>query len=222
MTSPVRAIAFDVMDTLLSDPYRDALRAATGLSLGELAERRRPGLWPAFERGELDEEQYWAAFEADGIPCDPAAFHRVRRAGTRWLPGMERLLADLSGVVRRVTASNYPVWIEEVATVHLRHRLDEIVASCHLGARKPEPDFYARLLERLGLPASDVLFVDDRAHNVDSALELGIAAHRFVDAATLRTWLREHGVQVPDAGVVEGDLAGGHPPQHDQVGPTRR
>ncbi len=220
MSTTVRAIAFDVMDTLLTDPFRDALRAATGLTLTELSRRRRPGLWPAFERGEIDEDEFWAAFTADGIPCDPAAFHRTRRAGTGWITGMPPLLDELDGRLRRVTASNYPVWIHEVADEHLGDRLDEVIASYHLGARKPEPAFYHGLLERLELPPAAVLFVDDRAENVDGARELGISAHRFVDAATLRVWLREHGVDVVGEPVVDVELSGGDPPQCDDLGPV--
>src|SRR6056297_2574089 len=109
----IRAIAFDVMDTLLYDPYREALEAALGgQPLAELRARRDPDLYPAFERGELTEDQYWAGHAAVGLDLDREAFHRVRRAGLYWLPGMRELIVALTGHVRLVTASNYPVWIE--------------------------------------------------------------------------------------------------------------
>lgn len=194
--SVVTAVAFDVMDTLLTDPFHRALRVGTGLDLTELSRRRSPGLWPAFERGELDEEEFWAGFVADGIPCDPDAFHRVRRGGTAWIPGMAELLAELEGQVWRVTASNYPVWIDELAAGVLAGHLDEVIASTHLGSRKPDRVFYERLLSRLELPASSVLFVDDREENVDGATEFGIASHHFIDVPTLRAWLAQHGIDL--------------------------
>lgn len=197
----IHVVAFDVMDTLLTDPFRAALEAATGLTLVELMARRDPAVYPAFERGELTEEQYWAHHAALGVEVDPAAFHAVRRAGTRWLPGMAALLADLEGKVRRVGASNYPVWIEELIAGPLAGRLDEVLASHHLGARKPDHVFYERLLERLGRAASEVAFIDDREVNVVAARELGLPAHHVVSddpeaAVGIRRWLREQGVPI--------------------------
>lgn len=197
----IQVVAFDVMDTLLTDPFRAALEAGTGLTLAELLTRRDPAVYPAFERGELSEEDYWAHHAALGVEVDPAAFHAVRRAGTRWLPGMAALLADLEGRVRRVGASNYPVWIEELIAGPLAGQLDEVLASHHLGARKPDHAFYDRLLERLGCAPAEVAFVDDREVNVVAAREVGLAAYLVVgdglDAATgVRRWLVERGVPI--------------------------
>lgn len=210
----VRVVLFDVMDTLLADPYREALAAATSVPLEELVQRRGPQLWPAFERGELTEEQYWAAWAEAGIAFDAEAFHATRRAGTRWLPGMAALLDALDGVVERVTASNYPVWIEELAEVHLAGRIDRVLASHHLGVRKPEPAFYERLLERVEVAPHEALFVDDRADNVAAAEAIGIVSHRFTDAPKLWTWLVHRGV-ASEADVrapgSDGPRGSGHP-----------
>lgn len=192
----IRAIAFDLMDTVLHDPFREALQAATGLGLAELFARRDPGVYPAFERGELDEAAYWKHYTAVGISANPEVFHRVRREGIDWLPGMRALLDDLAGVVVRTTASNYPVWVEQLAEDHLQGRFEQIVASCHLGVRKPDPAFYERLLGRLGLEAGQVLFVDDREENVAGAETAGLRSHRFVDATVLRRWIQSHDVAV--------------------------
>jgi FMN hydrolase / 5-amino-6-(5-phospho-D-ribitylamino)uracil phosphatase len=193
----VRVVLFDVMDTVLVDPFRQALRACTPLSLEELFARRDADLWPAFERGELDEAGYWAGWEAAGLPHDPEAFHAARRAGTRWIDGMPELLDALAGVVERVTASNYPVWIEELADEHLEGRFERILASHHLGARKPEPVFFERLLERIGAEPDEAVFVDDREVNVAAAEAFGLRSHRFESARRLARWLGDVGVEVP-------------------------
>lgn len=193
-TGGVEAIAFDVMDTLVHDPFREALVAATGLTVDEVMARREAGVYPAFERGELDEAAYWAHYEDAGIAIDAVEFHRVRRERIRWLPGMRSLLDELEGLVVRTAASNYPIWIEQLAADHLAGRLDRIVASCHLGCRKPDAAFYRGLLEQLDLSADRVAFVDDRAENVRGAADAGLRAHRFEDAPRLRRWLVELGV----------------------------
>ncbi len=197
-SSPViRAIAFDVMDTLLHDPFREALEAATGLPPAQLFSNRDPSAYPAFERGDLDEADYWAVYRRAGVDVDPVAFHRVRRAGTTWLPGMQALIADLDGVVARATASNYPCWIDELAVTHLDDGFEHIVASCHLGVRKPDRAFFVRLLERIGCTADEVLFLDDRANNVEAARACGVRAHHFTDAVSARAWIAGQGVPIP-------------------------
>jgi FMN hydrolase / 5-amino-6-(5-phospho-D-ribitylamino)uracil phosphatase len=192
----VRVVAFDLMDTVVRDPFREALEAATGLGLRELFERRDPTVYPAFERGEIDEAAYWAHYEAAGIAVDPATFHRIRREGIAFLPGMAALLDELAAHVVRVTASNYPVWVEELARDHLAGRFERIIASHHLGVRKPDRAFYERLVATVEVAADEVCFVDDRHDNVEAARQAGLRAHRFAGVAGLRGWLADHGVPV--------------------------
>jgi HAD superfamily hydrolase (TIGR01509 family) len=194
----IRAVALDLMDTVVHDPFREALRAATGRPLDELFARRDPDLYPSLERGEIHEDDYWEHHRRAGIEVEPERFHEVRRSETRWLPGMRELLDDLEGLVLRVTASNYPDWVEELAQDVLRGRFDRVLASCHLGARKPDAAFYERLLDALDLAAHQVAFVDDREVNVEAAAALGLPAHRFRGAEALRAWLAELGLEVAE------------------------
>lgn len=184
------------MDTVVRDPYREALEAATGRSLRELLRLRDAGVYPAFERGELTEQQYWAAYGEAGLEVDVDVFHHTRRTGYRWLPGMRELLDDLAGKVQRIAASNYPIWIEELADGLLVGRFERVLASHHLGVRKPEPAFFEALLAETRLPAAQVLFVDDRPGNVEGACAVGMRGHVFVDADDLRARLRAEGVAV--------------------------
>lgn len=196
--TPPTTVAFDLMDTVVRDPFREALEAGTGLSLEELFRRKDTSAWPAFERGELTEAQYWQHFRDAGIDFDPEAFHRARLDGYAWIDGMPELLDELAGRVRRVVASNYPVWIEALAQDMLAGRFEQVVASYHLRVRKPEPDFYRRLLVRVGATPDGVVFVDDREVNVVAAREAGLRAHHFVGVQTLRAWLAGVGVAVAD------------------------
>jgi HAD superfamily hydrolase (TIGR01509 family) len=191
---PLTAVAFDLMDTVVRDPFRDALTAGTGRSLAEVLRRKDAEGWPRFERGELTEAEYFQTY--GDLEVDVAAFHHARRAGYRWLPGMRELLEDLAGEVVRATASNYPVWVEELADGLLAGCFDAVIASHHLGVRKPDPAFYARLCAKLEADPERVLLVDDRPANVEGALAAGLRAHRFADAEDLRARLRSEGVGV--------------------------
>lgn len=184
--SPRPVVAFDLMDTLVRDPFREALEAATGLPARELMRIRDPEAYPALERGEITEAAYWGVYYDAGISVQPDVFHAVRREGYAWMPGMREVLAELDGRAHRVVASNYPVWIEEVAAEWLDGLVEEVHGSCHLGVRKPDSRFYERLAAALGVRPADVLFVDDRHDNVEAARDVGMAATQFEDAAGVR------------------------------------
>jgi HAD superfamily hydrolase (TIGR01509 family) len=184
------------MDTLVHDPFRAALEAATGMPADEVFARRDPEAYPAFERGEIDEAEFWARHRERGIEVDPERFHALRRSETRLLPGVSELLDELAGAVVRIAATNYPVWIDELAGGVLDGRVDHVVASCRIGVRKPDPAFYDRLIEAAGVSAPGVRFVDDRRRNVDAARAVGIRSHRFTGVAGLRDWLVAEGVDV--------------------------
>jgi putative hydrolase of the HAD superfamily len=66
---------------------------------------------------------------------------------------------------------------------------DPVIISGDVGLRKPDPRIFQLVLDRLGLPADRVAFVDDVAPNVAGAAELGIRAIEHVDAATTRAAL---------------------------------
>lgn len=58
---------------------------------------------------------------------------------------------------------------------------DVVVNSAHEGVRKPDRRIYERLLDRLGVPAAECLFVDDTEENCAAAEGVGMTAIRFVD-----------------------------------------
>jgi putative hydrolase of the HAD superfamily len=80
---------------------------------------------------------------------------------------------------------------EIVARIRTDHQLeslfDAVVISFEVQLAKPEPEIFRVALDRLGVPAFDALFVDDRAENIDAARELGLQTLLFTgDAHALR------------------------------------
>jgi putative hydrolase of the HAD superfamily len=77
--------------------------------------------------------------------------------------------------------------------------LDGAFWSYELGLAKPDPAFFTTILDRLGLEADQVLFVDDSLRNVEAARSVGLAAeHWHVDVGLreLRDRLRAHSLPV--------------------------
>ena len=60
---------------------------------------------------------------------------------------------------------------------------DPMVISAEIGVTKPDPAYFRRALDLLGLPASSVLFVDDVRANVESARSVGLVAEHFAKDA---------------------------------------
>lgn len=199
LSEGVAVVAFDLMDTLVRDPFREALTAATGVPLRDLFHRRDAEVYPAFERGEIDEATYWASYPRAGIDVDPERFHEVRRAGTTWLPGMKELLVEVRGCgVGVVVASNYPHWLAEHADGMLAGLVDDVVGSYQLGARKPDPRFFERLVGRLGTEPARVAFVDDREANLEGAAAVGLPPVTAGPADRVRAQLSRLGVPLQD------------------------
>ncbi len=198
----LRALCLDLMGTVLYDPYVEALEAATGMGLDDAHRVKDPTCWPEFEIAAIDEAEFARRFFGDpaaGHRFDLEAFHRVRRAGYRFLPGMRELLDDVAGRLERYVASNYPVWIEELRQTFAFDRcFDGVYASHSLGVRKPDEAFYRALLDAIGRQPAECLFVDDRTVNCDAARAVGMAAHHFDGADGLRARLRDEGIVFAD------------------------
>ena len=71
-----------------------------------------------------------------------------------------------------------PLWRAKLPVDEL---FETVVDSAFVGVRKPDPEIYALVLERLGLPAEACVFVDDLPRNVEAAAALGFATVRFHD-----------------------------------------
>lgn len=54
------------------------------------------------------------------------------------------------------------------------------------GLEKPDPKIYEYLLEKVRLPAQDIVFIDDLPKNVEAAKRMGIDAILFVSQAQLQ------------------------------------
>jgi len=188
-------LLFDVMDTLVRDPFRD-MPAFFGMTLAEMLEAKHPTAWVDFESGHIDEPTFLARFFADGRSYDHDAFRAYVRQGYRLLEGTESLLTELrSADVPVHLLSNYPCWYRMVEErLGLSRFAKWSFVSCETGLRKPEPEAYLHAARGLAMPPEACLFVDDRKRNCAAARAVGMDAIRFVDTAALRDELALRGI----------------------------
>jgi putative hydrolase of the HAD superfamily len=151
----------------------------------------------AFGRGLLPTPVFVDRFLADwGVSLTPALFLEEYRSWARgWLPGAVELLAELRAQFRLAALSNCnPAhWDRLIDDLGLTSHVDAALSSHHLGLRKPDPAIYEATLTRLGVSASDVLFFDDAAANVEAATGAGMQAVVVNGPDAVRRYLVERG-----------------------------
>ncbi|XP_010539484.1 PREDICTED: uncharacterized protein LOC104813550 [Tarenaya hassleriana] len=191
-------LLFDVMDTIVRDPFYEDVPAFFRMPMKELLERKHPTAWFEFEEGLIDEDELIGKFFKDGRDFDLEGLKECMRSGYSYLDGMQQLLHALRDDDYEIHAfTNYPVWYEMIEEkLKLSAYLSWTFCSCTIGKRKPDPDFYLKVVKHLGVEPCDCIFIDDRLKNVDSARQIGMVGIRFENAETLKEDLARHGVEI--------------------------
>ena len=93
-----------------------------------------------------------------------------------------------------VSNTSEPHWKSAERFLPFSSSLDPVIVSYEVGAMKPESSFYDALLERCGVPARNILFVDDLAENIEGAETAGMIGHQFTYQPNLESALAELGI----------------------------
>jgi len=190
------ALLFDVLDTLVYDPFRSELPAFFGLSLGELIALKHPRSWLEFELGAIDEPTALGRLFLDERAFDHQALRACMRRAYRWLDGMQQLLSELRAARWPVhLLSNYPCWYELIEDkLALSQYASWSFVSCRTGVRKPSAAAFLGASSALGLGPAELVLIDDQPRNCAAARSLGIDAIEFRGATELRAELSRRGV----------------------------
>jgi putative hydrolase of the HAD superfamily len=165
----------------------EALGKAMALTASRAPE---PPLW-TLERGQMSEPDFIAGLAAGlseilGRPVDLDGYG-LRLMGE--LEPNEELLAYYRslrerGVRLAILTNNVREWHDAWRSKFAIDDLFELVVDSGFeGTRKPEPEIYALMLERLGLPGEACAFVDDLEVNLPPALAAGMHAIHFRETA---------------------------------------
>jgi putative hydrolase of the HAD superfamily len=150
----------------------------------------RDELWQRMLGRQLSERDYWATRAAEfgravGETWDTQAMmHRLYD-----LPEQDWLCAETIGLMTDVKAAGLrlgaltndlaafhgPGWVERQEHLKL---FDIIVDASLTGVLKPDPRAFASGAEALGLPAEQIVFLDDMPWNVEGARQAGLKAVR--------------------------------------------
>ncbi len=190
-------LLWDVMDTIVRDPFMTAMPEFLGVSFETLLRDKHPTAWVEFETGSLTEDQFAAKFFADGRGIDGRGLLEHMRGHYRFIEGVEALLGELKarGVAMHVL-SNYPCWYRVIEVeLRLSRYLPWSFVSCETGLRKPDPECFAHAARSLGVPPRDCVLIDDRRRNCAGAGAIGMDSVLFRgDVAELRGLLSQRGL----------------------------
>ena len=190
-------VFFDVMSTLVTEPFEHDVPRFFGLDLDELFRLKNVGAWIDFECGRMDAKTYAERFFVDGRALDLERFEACLFESFSFMDGVEALLEELHerGVAMHAL-SNYSEWYRLIEDkLRLSRFMSWRFVSCHTGVRKPDPDAYLIPTRALGVAPKDCVFVDDRKKNVDAAAAVGMQAiSRTESIVELRAALARVGI----------------------------
>jgi len=151
----------------------------------------RNAYWPsriAYDLAALTAAQFWQDVARRlGQTFTPAQVGELIRLDiASWLhlqEGTLTLIRDLESAGQRLAVlSNMPAEVSRaIEGLPIAGAFEHLIFSCDLRAVKPSQSCFDQALDRLGAPAGEVTFVDDRQENVTAAARLGLRAIRFTD-----------------------------------------
>src|SRR5208282_334132 len=199
----IRAVILDYDLVLCKSPreeHVDRMATAFGVdhhTFWRLYEQNRGPL----DKGELTPAAYWKSLARDaGTKVDGFTIERLQDLDIDMWDTLEEPLFEW---VQRLQANGYKTALLSNSDLrfvaHLRKNrpwlrlFDVCVFSSEVHLIKPDPAIFRYTLEKLGMDASGVLFIDDRFSNVSVARSLGIEAIKFTTLVQLNKQLKEAG-----------------------------
>jgi putative hydrolase of the HAD superfamily len=203
MPVPIEALLFDLGGVVIEIDQRRTF-AAWARQAGRAIERvdAHHGSAAAFLRhevGAISDADFFAALRHSlGLDLTDAQLLEGWNAMlVGEMAGIRPLLGRLSGrlpmfVFSNTNAAHEEHWSARFAEV-LAH-FDKLYVSNRLGLRKPERAAFEAVVRDMGVPASRVLFFDDRADNVEGARASGLEAVQVACVDDIERALADRGI----------------------------
>ena len=194
----MKALVLDFGGPVLKTPF-ELVRGGEvrgGLLPGALAwsgpfDPASDDLWRSMQGGEITERAYWQrrAEQFAGLTGREATFQGLMDVlfdadEDELLRPMARPLVDdakAAGLAVAVCTNDMAAFHDATWIAHMTilDQMDVIVDGSIEHVLKPDPRIFAMVVDRLGIAASDCLFVDDQPGNVEGARAVGMRAVWF-------------------------------------------
>ena len=195
----LKAVIFDYGKVLSGPPDPEAwaaLLSITGIPPAEF-ERFYWLYRPQYDTARFTGRDYWQQIAHDtGIELNESSIEELIGWDARVWTTENSAMLEWSREIRRrglktAILSNMcdHVYERMVSVFQWLDEFDVTVWSHLLGIAKPDEAIYRYVLTKLKLDPVEVLFLDDKAPNVEAAHAIGMRAHRFTTVENLREWL---------------------------------
>jgi putative hydrolase of the HAD superfamily len=197
----IKNVIFDVGGVLVDFRWR-ALMADLGLSKERQDEFEVKVFgskwWAELDRGALDEE-YVVGKLRESISDHLQAFELVWANQENLVESYDYANPWLDSLKEKgfkiYLLSNYPKSIftlhEEKGKFSFIDKIDGRVVSGFVGMAKPDEDIYRHLVDKYQLKFEECVFIDDRADNIETAINLSMKGIVFKDYEQARKELEE-------------------------------
>jgi putative hydrolase of the HAD superfamily len=180
-----RAAVFDLGNVLIDIDFMRCMRhwsRCTRIPAEQIATRYRVDRhYEAFERGRLSPEAYFDVLRRQlEIDLDDADFTAGwNRIIMDEIPGVRSCILRLKPhlplyVLTNTNAVHAAEWRSRHAGL-LQH-FEHVFVSSEMGCRKPDAAVYQAVIAAIGIPADQIVFMDDDPANVQGAAAVGLRA----------------------------------------------
>jgi HAD superfamily hydrolase (TIGR01509 family) len=200
MSKLPKAVLFDLGNVLVNihfDRCFESWAKASGKAPEQIKNRfTQDQAYQAHETGDISAEQYhrhicstleidipYAEFKSgwNAVLGDP-------------IPETMKLVQDLQNHYRLFVFSNSnvlhrSVWAERYKV--MLSTFEKVFCSSQIKARKPSAEAFAKVVQEIGLPKSEILFIDDLSENIAGAEKFGMPSVLFSDPATTTKELKK-------------------------------
>ncbi len=201
----IKAIVFDIGGVLINLDMDGCIRAfRSNLGFDRITELLDPchqkGVYGDMEAGLVSADEFRAEVLRDSRPGSQP--EDVDRSMLALLAGMapdtvETLKALKERYPLYLLSNNNPIAMGHILRMFRDYGIDpettfrEQFISCEMKMLKPSARIYEAVVAGIGLPADEILFVDDSETNVEAARKAGLQARTFVPGTKLSALLSE-------------------------------
>lgn len=195
----IRAIVFDMGGVFIDLDKERCVNNFRKLGMGNIEEYldayHQRGFFRDLEKGTITEEDFYRqciALAAPGTTSDD-----VQKAFLSFVDGIQPYKLDLIKELREkyslyVLSNNNPIVVRDFNLncsefgVTFDNSFKKCYFSYELKLIKPDPEFFRYVIDDIGLPAEELLFVDDSQANIDAARAQGMTCLWYDISTNLR------------------------------------
>ncbi len=202
----IKNIIFDLGGVLMTDVPLKKIAQELSIRFSISEQKLHSHLYPTehwnlLTLGRISEDEYWERFVADSeIGVDQEELKNKVRTELHPIEENVRLVPRLKERFNLAILSNHS---REWSRFMLKefdffNHFEQIIFSCDVGLRKPDPRIYELVLAKLRSKPDECLFIDDKKRNTEAAEQIGMKTVVLENPSNLREKLSQLGITFED------------------------